>query len=116
LGFLLQLVRSDDAGERVVMQFGKAEQDAFILDFNPTGVCHGGICLRVRPGGLGSGAGVMEMPTCAAHESQQTWRGPFKCCCIAENAAAAGRRAAAVLTAVEAFGVVLSTFDSKLFL
>ncbi|EFN55415.1 hypothetical protein CHLNCDRAFT_58003 [Chlorella variabilis] len=52
-----QLVRGDDPGERVVMQFGKAEQDAFILDFNPT-----------------------------------------------------------VLTAVEAFGVVLSTFDSKLFL
>jgi hypothetical protein len=33
----VQLVRSGDPGERVVMQFGKAEQDAFILDFNPTG-------------------------------------------------------------------------------
>lgn len=34
-----QLVRADDSAERVVMQFGKAEQDAFILDFNPTGGC-----------------------------------------------------------------------------
>ncbi|KAL4428496.1 hypothetical protein ABPG75_002585 [Micractinium tetrahymenae] len=52
-----QLVRADDETERVVMQFGKAEQDAFILDFNPT-----------------------------------------------------------VLTAFQAFAIVLSTFDSKLLL
>ncbi|KAL4439179.1 hypothetical protein ABPG77_004081 [Micractinium sp. CCAP 211/92] len=52
-----QLVRADDPAERVVMQFGKAEQDAFILDFNPT-----------------------------------------------------------VLTAFQAFAIVLSTFDSKLLL
>lgn len=52
-----QLVRADDPAERVVMQFGKAEQDAFILDFNPT-----------------------------------------------------------VLTALQAFSIVLSTFDSKLLL
>ena len=31
-----QLVREGDAEERVVMQFGKVDQDAFILDFNPT--------------------------------------------------------------------------------
>jgi hypothetical protein len=54
---LLQLVRAGDPTERVVLQFGKAEQDAFILDFNPM-----------------------------------------------------------VLTASQAFGIVLSTFDSKLFL
>lgn len=52
-----QLVRASDPAERVVLQFGKAEQDAFILDFNPM-----------------------------------------------------------VLTASQAFGIVLSTFDSKLFL
>ncbi|KAI3428445.1 hypothetical protein D9Q98_007272 [Chlorella vulgaris] len=52
-----QLVRGNDPAERVVMQFGKAEQDAFILDFNPT-----------------------------------------------------------VLTALTAFGLVLSTFDSKFLL
>jgi hypothetical protein len=52
-----QLVRAGDPTERVVLQFGKAEQDAFILDFNPM-----------------------------------------------------------VLTASQAFGIVLSTFDSKLFL
>ncbi len=33
----LQLVRAGDPAERVVLQFGKAEQDAFILDFNPMG-------------------------------------------------------------------------------
>lgn len=37
-------MRADDAAERVVMQFGKAEQDAFILDFNPTGGCLAAVC------------------------------------------------------------------------
>lgn len=31
-----QLVRDGDAEERVIMQFGRVERDAFILDFNPT--------------------------------------------------------------------------------
>lgn len=31
-----QLVRSCDPDEKVIMQFGKVERDAFILDFNPT--------------------------------------------------------------------------------
>ena len=34
---LPQLVRAGDPAERVVLQFGKAEADAFILDFNPMG-------------------------------------------------------------------------------
>jgi hypothetical protein len=31
-----QLIRDDDPAERIVMQFGKVDKDAFILDFNPT--------------------------------------------------------------------------------
>ena len=51
----LQLVRGDDPGERVVMQFGKAEQDAFILDFNPTG---GRARLGAGPAACGVGGAV----------------------------------------------------------
>lgn len=32
-----QLVRTEDAAEKVVMQFGKIDEDTFILDFNPMG-------------------------------------------------------------------------------
>lgn len=31
-----QLVREDDSREKVVMQFGKVDKDAYVLDFNPT--------------------------------------------------------------------------------
>ena len=42
-------MRAGDPSERVVLQFGKAEQDAFILDFNPMGarLCAAGCVLYV---------------------------------------------------------------------
>ena len=119
-----QLVRAGDPGERVVLQFGKAEQDAFILDFNPMG--EGG-----RAGGR-----QCAWPRCCWHEPARCLRAlprapTLQAACLAPPAppaplpaptpAAAAAfpprpRRRAVLTASQAFGIVLSTFDSKLFL
>lgn len=136
-------MRAGDPGERVVMQFGKAEADAFILDFNPTGVCYGctgfevqgfrvirvrradafvldrtptGGCMRAQQGGWpeeGGGGGAresrLECYTAAPAAgvpmvSGLTLASPSTTCCPA------------VLTAAQAFGCVISTFSSKLFL
>jgi hypothetical protein len=114
------------------MQFGKAEQDAFILDFNPTG--GRGVVGRGGDGGVdGWVGGWVEVLALAV-----AWA---PCCGLPDGAGAAwcglhgpcgqGRwptRAfltlltlrcpapPAVLTALGAFGLVLSTFETRLFL
>lgn len=120
----------------MVLQFGKAEQDAFILDFNPMGEwglsCGGSAC-------CGSLWFACKDILATRHRGGRCW--PLGRCIAWAPAAARmhfppvpphlvptpdlTRRLlrpappgspAAVLTASQAFGIVLSTFDSKLFL
>lgn len=152
---LLQLVRAGDPAERVVLQFGKAEQDAFILDFNPMGgwgLFCGGLASCAAQTVVALQLGLLRLLwLCSLRRSvcrfsrrgtADGWRCPPLGCSVTLCPAAARmhfppvpphlvptpdptRRLlrpappgspAAVLTASQAFGIVLSTFDSKLFL
>ena len=85
------------------MQFGKAEQDAFILDFNPTG----GYCAAWRLPALRGRMHACSAP-CPLSASEGSHTPASLPACLPTYPA--------VLTAVQAFSIVLSTFDSKFML